>query len=601
MEFAVLVKVVPASESARFDPVRKTIRRDEGELFVNPFDQRAIRVALDLRRPGETVTVLSMGPPSTASAVQETLGLGVDRAVLVSDPALAGSDSLVTARVLARVLSERPAGLVLAGKWSTDSETGQVPAELAELLDRPLVSAARALRRDPEGETFEATVETETGSARAVFSAPAVVSVGEKIAKPAKPRADGTPAAGAGSLERIDAALLGFAASEVGLLGSPTVVGNLMDHAAHRRPILFDAGPVDARVHAALAVLAPRLRSVRPAAVPAGGSTRPGPPSGTALVLAFDARGDLDRGALALLSELRRALPALAVTALLAGASPVPDDVARVARAGAESLVQFPRASGATARTVAVAFDDLLERVPDVATVVFVSHAFGREVAGRLAARRGLGLTGDAVSFSPGPAGNVRFVKPALGGGLLAEIATRTRPALATVRPGGFVLGDLPPARPIPSSEGPAVAEDRSLRWVGRDDDPPDGLADPEAAEVVISVGVGAVESLAVIRELAGRWRAAVVGTRRVVDAGHLPLSRQVGLTGRWVAPRLGLLLGVRGSPNHLIAWRRAGVLLAVNPDPTAPVFAGVDVGIVGRCEDVLPWLADELPRVLAG
>ena len=52
MEIAVLVKVVPAAEAATFDPLRKTIRRDEGELFVNPFDQRAIRVALDLRRPG---------------------------------------------------------------------------------------------------------------------------------------------------------------------------------------------------------------------------------------------------------------------------------------------------------------------------------------------------------------------------------------------------------------------------------------------------------------------------------------------------------------------------------------------------------------------
>src|SRR5580692_4135818 len=291
VEFAVLVKVVPAAESAKFDPVRKTIRRDEGELFLNPFDQRALRVALDLRRPGETVTVVSMGPPSAASAVQETLALGVDRAILVSDPVLAGSDSLVTARVLERVLVEYPADLVLAGKWTTDSETGQVPAELAELLGRPLLTAARRLVRAPAADTFEVTVETETGSARATFAAPAVVSVGEKIAKPAKRAEDGTAVSSPGNLTRLDAAQLGFAADEVGLPGSPTVVRALVDRAPRRTPVVFDGGTAEERVRGAVAALRGLLAN------PARGSGDPdlrrfdGPRSGTAFALVSDERG----------------------------------------------------------------------------------------------------------------------------------------------------------------------------------------------------------------------------------------------------------------------------------------------------------------------
>jgi len=599
LEFAVLVKVVPAAESATFDPARKTIRRDEGEQFLNPFDQRAIRVALDLRRPGETVTVVSMGPLSAAAAVEGTIALGVDRAILVSDPVLAGSDSFVTARVLARVLAERPAGLVILGKWTTDSETGQVPAELAERLGRPLLSAARSLRRAAEADRFEGTVETETGSARATFSAPAVISVGEKIAKPAKPPEGGVASPPLGSFERFDAARLGFSAGDVGLLGSPTVVGELTDQSPHRGAVRFDAGPPVSRVAGALAALRLCLGGGDGNAGSGRWAERAEPSTGTALVLASDERGRADSAALGLLSEIRRSLPSLRATAVYAGATSSSTDMGRLAAAGAEHVVWLPAASGSTARTTAAALDDLLAHDETVETAMFVSHAFGREVAGRLAVRRGLGLTGDAISFSARSPGELRFVKPALGGGLLAEIATRTRPALATVRPGGFAAGELRPAPEIQTDRGPMVEHDPSIAWAGWDDEPPDGLADPDSARIVVSVGMGAVDMLPAIRTLCSGWGAALVGTRRVVDAGHLPVSRQVGLTGRWVAPEIGVLLGVRGSPNHLVAWRRARALLAVNPDPTAPVFGGVDVGIVGRCDEVLSSLGEELPRLL--
>jgi electron transfer flavoprotein alpha subunit len=599
VEFAVLVKVVPAAESAKFDPVRKTIRRDEGELFLNPFDQRALRVALDLRRPGETVTVVSMGPPSAASAVQETLALGVDRAILVSDPVLAGSDSLVTARVLERVLVEYPADLVLAGKWTTDSETGQVPAELAELLGRPLLTAARRLVRAPAADTFEVTVETETGSARATFAAPAVVSVGEKIAKPAKRAEDGTAVSSPGNLTRLDAALLGFAADEVGLPGSPTVVRALVDRAPRRTPVVFDGGTAEERVRGAVAALRGLLAN------PARGSGDPdlrrfdGPRSGTAFALVSDERGRLDRSALGTVSELRRIVPQVPVTALFAGDGIRSDERTAIGSAGAGSIVILSATAPVSARGTATAIGLVLQGAPTALAGLFPSTTFGREVAGRVAARLGLGLTGDAVSIAFGPTGDIRYVKPAFGGGILAEISSRTRPALATVRPGSFAVASVPGPVPLPESSGLAVTTDGSLVWVGRDDDPDDGLADPDAAHIVVSIGVGATAMLPQIRSASARWGAALVGTRRVVDSGVLPVARQVGLTGRWVAPQLGILLGVRGSPNHLIAWRRARVLLAVNPDRTAPVLAGVDVGIVGTCEEIVPLLLDAVPGLV--
>ena len=474
-----------------------------------------------------------------------------------------------------------------------------MPAQLAERLGRPLLSAARTLRRAPDADRFEGTVETESGSARAIFSAPAVVSVGEKIARPAKPPEGGIASPPSGSFERFDAAQLGFSAGEVGLLGSPTVVGELTDQSPRRGAVRFDSGPPGSRVVGALAALRPRLAGDGGNGESGQWAERAGPSTGSALVLASDERGRADPAALGLLSEIRRSLPALRATAVYAGATSSSSDIGRLAAAGAELVVWLPAASGSTARTTAVALDDLLAHDETVETAMFVSHAFGREVAGRLAVRRGLGLTGDAISFSARSPREIRFVKPALGGGLLAEIATRTRPALATVRPGGFAAGELRPAPKIPMDRGPSVEHDPSIDWAGWDDEPPDGLADPDSARIVVSVGMGVVDLLPAIRDVCSGWGAALVGTRRVVDAGHLPVSRQVGLTGRWVAPEIGVLLGVRGSPNHMVAWRRARALLAVNPDPTAPVFGGVDVGIVGRCDEVLPGLVEELPRLL--
>jgi electron transfer flavoprotein alpha subunit len=80
-----------------------------------------------------------------------------------------------------------------------------------------------------------------------------------------------------------------------------------------------------------------------------------------------------------------------------------------------------------------------------------------------------------------------------------------------------------------------------------------------------------------------------------VVDAGALPVSRQVGLTGHSLAPDIAVLLGVRGATNHLIGWRRARALVAVDLNRAAPVFDGVDAGIVGDWAEVLPFLEPAL------
>ncbi|MGI0052769.1 MAG: electron transfer flavoprotein subunit beta/FixA family protein, partial [Thermoplasmata archaeon] len=189
MKIALLLKSVGNLEEARFDPDRKTMVRD-GPMFPNPFDARALGAALALRGVGGSVTVLSMGPPGADGVLAETLRAGADRAIRIGDPSLAGSDVLLTARVLAGALRELDADLVLAGRASTDSETGVVGPEVAALLDRPMVGPARSIRGPFADSSLEVEVDEEHGRARYRLFPPVLLTVGEKIGKPAKPRSE---------------------------------------------------------------------------------------------------------------------------------------------------------------------------------------------------------------------------------------------------------------------------------------------------------------------------------------------------------------------------------------------------------------------------
>src|SRR3954471_22933241 len=135
MHIIVPIKQVPESEELRYDPSTRTLAREGVISVINPFDQRALTEAIRLRSlHGGEITAITMGPPQARVALVECLGRGVDRAIHISDRAFAGSDTLATARTLAAALRRLPHDLVLLGKFTTDSETGQVGPELAEML-----------------------------------------------------------------------------------------------------------------------------------------------------------------------------------------------------------------------------------------------------------------------------------------------------------------------------------------------------------------------------------------------------------------------------------------------------------------------------------
>jgi electron transfer flavoprotein alpha subunit len=235
--------------------------------------------------------------------------------------------------------------------------------------------------------------------------------------------------------------------------------------------------------------------------------------------------------------------------------------------------------------------------------ILLPSTAWGREVGGRAAARLAAGLTGDAVGLEVSEVvstGEVQLLawKPAFGGRLVAAIYASSPIQMATVRAG--VLPQPAPRSSIPPI-GTAIVRTVSRGRVritssSRDDDV-DVLA---TAQRVVCLGTGVPpDDYPELQPLVDVLGAELAATRKVTDKGWQPRARQVGITGRSIAPRLYVAIGVSGKFNHAVGVRAAGTVLAINPDRGAPIWDHADIGIVGEWRDVVPRLTVRLEEQL--
>src|SRR5437879_5212654 len=224
MKIAVCVKQVPeANAPKRIDPSTKRLDRS-GEAALNPFDVHAVEEALRVKeRTGDgEVVVVSMGPERAMDALRKALAMGVDRAVLVSDEAAAGSDLVATSAVLARVLERESSDLVLFGQQASDSDGAVLWAAVAERLRRPLISQAAELELANGNVTVKR--QTEFGYDRIEAPLPAVVAVSDAINEPRYPSLKGIMGAKKKPQEVLSLADLGLDTGEAGEAGSRTEV-----------------------------------------------------------------------------------------------------------------------------------------------------------------------------------------------------------------------------------------------------------------------------------------------------------------------------------------------------------------------------------------
>jgi len=162
LDIIVLVKQVPETESLlELDTDRGLVNTDNVKWIVNPYDEYAIEEALQIKENNSDakVTVLSVGPKRSETALRTALAMGADEALLIDDPAAEGGDALATARLLVAALKEMPYDLIIAGMRAVDNDGYQVPAAVAEYLDIPLITTVTKVTLTEGKIVTEQTVE----------------------------------------------------------------------------------------------------------------------------------------------------------------------------------------------------------------------------------------------------------------------------------------------------------------------------------------------------------------------------------------------------------------------------------------------------------
>ena len=225
MEIVVCVKQVPDTTEVKIDPVTNTLIRQGVPSIVNPFDKNAVEAALQLKEKyGGKVTVLSMGPPQAKDALKECLAMGADAAILISDRAFGGSDTLATSYTLAAAIRKLGTyDIILCGKQAIDGDTAQVGPETAEHLGIAQVTYVSMI--EVEGQNAKLEREHEEGYEVIEAKLPLLVSVIKTLNyEPRYPTVKGTMKANRAEIPVWTAADIDVKEERLGLKGSPTQV-----------------------------------------------------------------------------------------------------------------------------------------------------------------------------------------------------------------------------------------------------------------------------------------------------------------------------------------------------------------------------------------
>ena len=608
MKTAVCMKYVPMIARMQFDYEARTIVREGVPSEVNPFDVLGLVRAVELKAdPQDEVVVLTMGPPTAQEGLTSCLALGADRGVLITDRALAGSDTLATSRALALALQRESPDLIICGRNSTDGETGQVGPEVAELMGLPHVSHVRKLELSDDRRTAVVERMTDEGLQTLECDLPAVICVTEGVAPELFPNRQQMEEAAEKPVEEVNCSMLSEDTTQFGTQGSPTWVNEIRLVEPNRLGVtLQEVTPEDAAKQIAQSVRE-RLAELESAEPDTSGEPLPRYPGATGRsvwVVAENTRDGLAHVTYEMLGKARDLTTITQSEVVAVVISPGAEQHASgLAAAGADRVLVIDNSSlgPVCSRAVGNVLAAAVQQETPYA-ILFASTADGRDLAARLAAKLSLGLTGDAIDLEIDDEGQLVQLKPALGGNVVAPILSKTLPNLVTLRPGLLT--------PAVTEPGAAATVEQlaaepfggaDVRLVGEEfQEDTEGL-DLARARIVVGVGMGVgEENVAGVLDAARSLGASVATTRDVVHEGWLPQQLQVGISGRTIAPTVYIAVGIRGAFNHTVGLQRAGIIVAINQNRRATIFRSSDFGVVGTWQEFLHPLVEALRPVLA-
>ncbi len=223
MNIIVCIKQVPDTTEVKIDPVKGTLIRNGVPSIINPDDMNALEEALRIKDDhGAKVTVITMGPPQAEVALREALAMGADEAVLITDRAFAGADTLATSRVLAAAVEKFEYDIVFAGRQAIDGDTAQVGPEMAEHLGIPQITYVQKVEVAEDGLIVEKALEN--GYMVMKTSTPVLLTAIKELNEPRYMSAKLIFEAFKKEIEIWDANRLSLNSELLGLKGSPTQV-----------------------------------------------------------------------------------------------------------------------------------------------------------------------------------------------------------------------------------------------------------------------------------------------------------------------------------------------------------------------------------------
>ncbi|MHA2502587.1 MAG: FAD-binding protein [Candidatus Kariarchaeaceae archaeon] len=647
LNIGILIKQVPVPKEMRTGADGLMDR--SGKSQMNPHCSHALEEALALReKTGGTITVFSMGPPNFTQSLDEAMRKGADRAFLLSDRKLAGSDTWATAEALSTLINwvsdqdeGRSLDVLFAGLQTIDGDTAHVGPQVAGRLGFNQVTYVEEITPTDNG-MLEVRRILEGGFQRLKVPTPVMFSVSHTANTPRGPSLSYSIK----SLEKettiVDIEKIGLPEDKAGLPGSPTVVARVKNVSTVRGETKFySEGTAEDKIGTLLSDLesvmgksdgetpedSEELSEEEKEAI-AKQEKRIERDSDLPYVdLRDGARGigvwaqtegeKLSDAALELLGEAQRVKHKLdedsrSITAVIIGPNASKHADKLIAH-GADKVMVIEEEKLHDYMTLPYT-KAICQAVKEIKPEIFLFSAstLGRDLAPRVAAILDVGLSADCTEFDVGYYSSRkkghRFGKafqmrrPSFGESKLATIiGPWTYPQMATARPGTF--------RALPaddSREGEIVTFTPSFDESDWSIELLESVRNPETieldkADIVVSGGMGVgSKGFDQLRELVDAMKAngqnAELGaSRAAVDAGFMPYKHQVGQTGKTVRPVVYVAVGISGAIQHVQGMKDSNKVIAINSDPNANIWKNADFGIVANYQEILPELVKKV------
>ena len=565
MNSIVLLKFVPVDA-----------REKSKGLILNPADGAALETALSLAGTEDIVCLLSMGPMCFKELMEEYQARSPKlRSFLISDSAIAGSDTAATSKVLAKAVQtiEKQQNisfdLIFAGRRSTDGETSQVPVETAARLGFPFISNVDGKSvREGEKELILSRQENNNITTYSI-KLPAVISMME-YSHPLRP----VSLKGMRVLKDNPVVILSLDALGIshnrdwGIQNSRTVVFRSEAISIERKKTYYYTNIDEAK--------AGIEKAIRSALTEDGQNSE---------------RTKQEKIHYRTLENTELAKPSHIMVIGERGS----DSTENLLRKAVEladicdsTVILLDKGTENTSDCVDTA-KELIPYIRRLAPAVILAPADSpfKDLCGALAAVLDCGLTADCTELLIDENGILTQIRPAAGDSMIASIHSKgPLPQMATVRSGFTQMEkeiEVYLAEMKVSSHFPRVTCFESTKE-SLTNEP--SISD---AAVVIAGGAG-IENSVEFQKLATFAKfhgIAVAGSRVAVDRGLIPYSRQVGLTGRIIHPKLYIAVAVSGAVQHIVGIRNAKKVIAVNKDPQAAIFRYADEGIVADWREI--------------